>query len=70
MPKMGGIAFVQALRNLGFTTPVIFITGHPLTGSPADLPALGVKSILPKPLSPTELNQAVAQALSETAKDG
>ena len=70
MPKMGGLAFVHALRKLGLTTPVIFITGYPFTSNPADLPALGVKSILPKPLSPTELNQAVAQALSETAKDG
>ncbi|MFZ1401222.1 MAG: PAS domain S-box protein [Candidatus Promineifilaceae bacterium] len=68
MPKMGGLAFVQTLRDLNLSMPVIFITGHPITTDTALLRALGVKEVLLKPISPITLNQAVTHALSDTAE--
>lgn len=63
MPKMGGLAFVQALRQRGQETRVIFISGHPLDMPQATLQALGVHEVLPKPIDPVQLSQAIAAAL-------
>ena len=63
MPKMGGLAFVQALRQRGLNTRVIFISGHPVDMPLATLQALGVHEVLPKPLDPVRLSQAIAAAL-------
>lgn len=63
MPKMGGLAFVQALRERGLNTRVIFISGHPLDMPLATLQTLGVQEVLPKPIDPVQLSQAVAAAL-------
>lgn len=64
MPKMGGVAFVQALRQRGLDTRVIFISGHPLDMSLADLQTLGIYEVLPKPIDPVRLSQAISAALS------
>jgi PAS domain S-box-containing protein len=63
MPKMGGIPFVQALQKLEQKPPVIFITGHPLDNAPESLHALGVYSILSKPIQPDQLSHTIAAAL-------
>lgn len=63
MPKMGGVTFVQTLRQRGLDTRVIFISGHPLDMSQADLQTLGVYDVLPKPIDPVRLSQAIAAAL-------
>ncbi len=65
MPKMGGVAFVEALRQMGLKTRVIFITGHPLNMDSSTLQALGVPEVLPKPIQPTQLSQAIAAALND-----
>ena len=67
MPKMGGLTFAQTLRELGLTAPIIFITGHPLNMSRRQLRALGVTNVLPKPMTPTQLSESIAAALSQTA---
>ncbi|MBK8903565.1 MAG: PAS domain S-box protein [Anaerolineaceae bacterium] len=63
MPKMGGVAFLQALRQRGLDTRVIFISGHPLDVPLATLQSLGVVEVLPKPLDPVRLSQSIAAAL-------
>jgi two-component system cell cycle sensor histidine kinase/response regulator CckA len=63
MPKMGGLVFVQALRQRGLSTRVIFISGHPVDMPLATLQSLGVHEVLPKPLDPVRLSQAIAAAL-------
>lgn len=67
MPKMGGLAFVQTVRDLGLTIPIIFITGHPLNMSRSQLRAMGVTNVLPKPITPTQLSESIAAALNGTA---
>ena len=64
MPKMGGAAFVEALRKLGQKPKVIFITGHPLDMTAQTLQALGVSKVLPKPIQPIQLSEAIAAALN------
>ncbi|MCB8976758.1 MAG: PAS domain S-box protein [Ardenticatenaceae bacterium] len=63
MPKMGGAAFVQALRERGLKTRVILISGHPLNMSQADMQTLGIFEVLPKPIDPVQLSQAIDAAL-------
>ncbi|HNT77495.1 MAG TPA: response regulator [Anaerolineae bacterium] len=63
MPEMGGIALLRALREQGVTTPVILLTGHPLTTEQETLAAAGAAAWLLKPLSLTRLCEVVADAL-------
>lgn len=65
MPKMGGVAFVQMLRQLERPIPVIFISGHPLDMAVSTLQGLGVHEVLPKPIDPVRLSQAIATALGQ-----
>jgi two-component system cell cycle sensor histidine kinase/response regulator CckA len=62
MPKMGGIDLVHALRERGYTMPVILITGHPLDANTNGLSSLGVSAWIAKPINP----QQIATAISDT----
>lgn len=66
MPKMGGVALVQALRQQGWEMPVILMTGHPLDKALTDMQTQSVHLILTKPISPAILAQTVASALDST----
>lgn len=65
MPKMGGIPFVQALQRQKSPPPVIFVTGHPLDINSDSLREMGVCNVLPKPIQPVQLSQAIAAALKQ-----
>lgn len=68
MPTMGGLALFHALRERGWKTPVILLTGHLLTGHPMtkELDALhdqGLVACLTKPPDLGQLAQVLADAL-------
>lgn len=65
MPRMGGAALVQAVRQRGWHMPIILMSGHPQQRheAPAVLQTLDVQAQLSKPLTPTQLAQALGEAL-------
>ncbi len=63
MPGMGGMALFHALRERGWETPMILLTGHPMEKELEDLRAQGLTAWLPKPPGIERLAQAVADAL-------
>ncbi len=63
MPGMSGIALFHALRQKGWRTPVILLTGHPMDRELEKLRAQGLSAWLAKPPSIERLVQAVADAL-------
>ncbi len=65
MPKMGGRALLYALREKGWHTPVIMLTGHPMDENLGELQAQGVSAWLTKPLSLERLAYTLASALHE-----
>lgn len=65
MPKMGGMALLQTMRQQGWEMPVILMTGHPLDVTLPELQAQGRWLTLTKPISPAPLAQAVASALDQ-----
>jgi PAS domain S-box-containing protein len=67
MPGMGGIPLFHALRQKGWQTPVILLTGHPMEKELQALRAQGLSTWLPKPPSLERLAQAVDEALRDTA---
>jgi two-component system, cell cycle sensor histidine kinase and response regulator CckA len=65
MPGLGGIALLQALRQKGWQTPFILLTGHVVNKDYDELQAQGVAVWLTKPLTLNQLAQAVAGALGK-----
>jgi two-component system cell cycle sensor histidine kinase/response regulator CckA len=65
MPEMGGVSLLHAMREQNITTPLIFLTGHPLDHEIEDLPNFGLTGWLLKPPNLTALSNLVAQALSQ-----
>ena len=65
MPRMGGIALLQALKQSGMTVPVVLLTGHPLDKELEELRAQGMSGWLFKPPSLEQLAKVVARALAE-----
>ena len=63
MPVMGGIALFHRIRERGFQTPVILLTGHPMGKELEQLRSQGLSSWLPKPPSLERLAQAIDLAL-------
>jgi CheY-like chemotaxis protein len=65
LPGMNGIDTLRALRRIEAlaATPVIFLTAAADPAVLAELRALGVAEILPKPFRPRALVQAVARLL-------
>jgi two-component system, cell cycle sensor histidine kinase and response regulator CckA len=65
MPRMGGIELFQALKEQGYTMPVIFLTGHPLADKDLGLlRELGLYAWLSKPPDMNRLAQLISQALA------
>ncbi|MBK8989427.1 MAG: PAS domain S-box protein [Chloroflexi bacterium] len=64
MPHMGGVALIQALRQQGWQTPVIFMSGHPLDMTLPTLRTVGAAAILNKPIDPVHLNQTITAVLA------
>ncbi len=64
MPRMGGIALVDSLRETGLDVGVVLLTGHPLQHEPEGLRAQGVVDWLPKPPGLEQLAEVVARALA------
>jgi two-component system cell cycle sensor histidine kinase/response regulator CckA len=63
MPRMGGKALFHALREKGWQTPVILLTGHPMDKELEELRAQGLSAWLTKPPSIEHLAQVLADAL-------
>ena len=63
MPGMGGLALFHALRDKGWRTPVILLTGHPMDRELAALQEQGLDSWLSKPPDMVKLGHAIATAL-------
>lgn len=63
MPEMGGIALAQALRERGWQTPIILMSGHPLDGEMDSLKGVDISGVLPKPCSMDVLAQMMAEAI-------
>jgi CheY-like chemotaxis protein len=65
MPKMGGRALFQALRQRGLNVNVVLVTGNPLQDELESLRTQGLSGWLLKPPKLEQLSQMVAQALEK-----
>lgn len=63
MPQMGGVALLHTLREKHFTTPVIFMTGHPIPLDDEQDKELKGVVWLQKPLHLKQLSQIIDRAL-------
>ncbi|HET91815.1 MAG TPA: response regulator [Chloroflexi bacterium] len=70
MPGLGGIALFHTLRERGWQTPVILLTGHPMDKELDELRAHGLIAWLLKPPSLERLARAVADALHNSPHQG
>lgn len=61
MPGMDGLALIRALHRVEPAIKVIAVSGLDQEDRRAELVALGVKEILPKPFTPTVLLHAIAR---------
>jgi len=64
MPVMGGVRLLHALRQQGWQTPVILLTGHFMREDLEELQAQGLSAWLPKPPDLEQLAQVIDRALS------
>ena len=49
MPNMDGPTATQAIRSLGYTSPIFGLTGNALDSDVSHFLKCGVKAVLPKP---------------------
>jgi two-component system, cell cycle sensor histidine kinase and response regulator CckA len=63
MPEMGGIALFHALKEQGWTLPMILLTGHSMKEEMKPLREQGLRAWLLKPPDLKQLTQAIASAL-------
>ncbi|MBN1877999.1 MAG: PAS domain S-box protein [Anaerolineae bacterium] len=63
MPEMGGMALFHTLREQGWQTPVILITGHPMDKELDELQIQGVSAWLLKPPDLEQLARVMADVL-------
>ncbi len=61
MPVMNGLELVAALRSLPISTKIIVFSSELSPKVGAAYLALGVSSILPKPIFPSELRRALSE---------
>jgi FixJ family two-component response regulator len=69
MPGLNGFGLQQRLRQLGYSTPVIFITAFPEEGGRAQAIGAGAVCYLAKPYSDDELVDCIRLALAEEGND-
>ena len=62
MPQMGGAELLATMHQMGLTTPVVVLSGHPIEGELDELKRLGLAGWLLKPPDLTELAQVLMQA--------
>lgn len=56
MPQLDGIELVRAIRDLGAETPVVMVTGKPLSDAQTDAIAdVGIVQIIRKPFRTSEI---------------
>jgi PAS domain S-box-containing protein len=65
MPHLTGTELMRRLRELRPDLPAIMVSGHTQDLQPADLEALGIRRMLPKPYSLAGLAEAVRAVLDE-----
>jgi PAS domain S-box-containing protein len=63
MPEMGGVPMLHAMRERGWSVPVVMLTGHSLQDQLEGLRAQGMIDWLPKPPSLEQLARVIARAL-------
>jgi len=63
MPRMGGVALLKVLRQRGIQTPLVLMSGHPMSDDRAGLEQQGMTAWLDKPPSRWQLAHTVAAAL-------
>jgi CheY-like chemotaxis protein len=63
MPQVGGLDLIQIVSDRWPGLPVVVITGYASIASAVEATKLGAVDYLPKPFTPDELMQTVAQAI-------
>ncbi|MBN1876587.1 MAG: PocR ligand-binding domain-containing protein [Anaerolineae bacterium] len=65
MPEMGGQALFYTMRQLGLTSPLVLLSGHPMENELRSLQAQGLAGWMFKPLDMEQLSHLLAQLLSD-----
>ncbi len=65
MPKMNGFELLRKIKLLGFSTPIIILTGHADSMVANQLRTYSVRSFINKPWARAELETAVVAALKK-----
>ena len=65
LPRLSGFQVLQALREQGFTAPVVLMTIYGSEGVAVQAFRLGVRDYIPKPLRIPETMEAIERALAE-----
>ncbi|MBN1876040.1 MAG: response regulator [Anaerolineae bacterium] len=68
MPEMGGQALFHALRQYGFTLPVVMLSGHSMENEFESLRAQGLAGWMPKPPDIEQLSRLVREALQKASE--
>ncbi|CAN5435987.1 hypothetical protein BH10BDE1_BH10BDE1_05540 [soil metagenome] len=63
MPEMSGVAMVQEVRNRGFATPIVLMSGFADYGEILEALRVGVIDVVEKPFSKDRLVAAVKHAI-------
>lgn len=66
MPKVSGIDLLKAVKNENKEIAFLVITGYPSINTAVEAVKYGAGGFLPKPFTPTELEEAVEKALGGT----
>ena len=67
LPKLSGVDLINQLREKGLHTPIILMSGFLSEQTRREITDLGVEKILDKPVTPTEMLQAIAEAAAQSA---
>ena len=65
MPRLTGLELARELLRLRSDIPIILCTGYSDAVSPEQAKAAGIREFLMKPLSKSEMAEAVRRALGE-----
>lgn len=64
MPRVDGITFVKTLRERGFDTKVVMLTGH-LPPPPETLQELDIETIIAKPINIKDFIKLIQEQLAQ-----
>ena len=67
MPQMGGEGLLNELTQKGITTPVVLLSGYPVTGLNADIHEQGFADYLPKPVKLEQLAEVITRVMNQSA---